>query len=583
MTPNSSSSLFKDFRRLNRLWPFLRPQKSRVFLAASLIPIIAAMQASIPLLFRFTIDEGVVAKNKSTLLMGAAAYIGIIIFEYVIRGGQAIVAASVVHKMILNLRLTLISHILKLNCSYHDKALSGALVTRATSDFDNLSESLNMGVLNSIVDIAVLISVVIGMFLLDWRLALCAVAIFPFIALIVRNFSKSLKSAMLNARKKASELNGFSQECLYGNSTIKLLVGEDSANHKYSKLNIAYRDAQMKSVILDAWMFSILDGIASVTIGIILWLAISNYTNFDNLSAGLIVGFVQAIGQMFEPLKHLGNKIAMLQGAFTAIDRIFGILDQQKFIQGDQSFSITSGRVEFKNVSFAYDEGQQAILNDVSFVAEAGQSIAIVGTTGSGKSTIIKLISKLYDQYQGEILIDNTPLVNIDPHALRKQMAIVPQDIILFDGTLAFNLALGNKDISAETMYNAFEAMGATDFINSLPGKLEFKIREQGSNLSFGQRQVIAFARALVRSPKIIVLDEATSSIDPESERLIQTAVESILKDHTVFIIAHRLSTIEKCSRIIVIERGELVEQGNHSELMHKGARYRELRAQFSN
>jgi ABC-type multidrug transport system fused ATPase/permease subunit len=493
--------------------------------------------------------------------------------------------------MTLRLRSKLLSHVLDLAPSFHDKSMSGALVTRATGDFDNLSESLNMGVLTSIVDIAVLLGCVVGMFILDWRLAMIALVILPLVFAIVQWFSREMKRAMVKARVKIAALNAYTQECFYGHTAIKTLTGEHHAARKYQKLNEEYRDAQMSSVILDAVMFAVLDGGASITLGIALWLIISSHSgSIDDgsllrmgLSAGVIVAFVQYIQQLFEPLKQLGNKIAMLQGAFSSIDRIFGVLAFSDVIAPGEKVDHLNGQVAFEDVSFSYSQGSGTILSHVSFEVPAGSSLALVGATGSGKSTVIKLLTKLYEGYSGSITIDGKNLRTIDGPSLREQMAIVPQDIVLFDGSVSFNISLDRPGVTQAMVEAASRLVGADRFIDHLPKAYDTEIKEQGKNLSHGQRQLIAFARALVTNPKVVILDEATSSIDPDSERAIQDATTAILHDRTVIVIAHRLSTIEQCDQILVIDQGKILEKGTHRDLLSQEGAYARLSRALTN
>ncbi len=579
--------LFNDILGLRALWPYLKNDRHLVIIAALLIPCISAIQTSIPMVLRYTIDHGISEKSEYVLVVGCIVYLVAIIVEYLARSSQSITASIAVHRMTLRLRSKLLSHVLSLKPSFHDKSMSGALVTRATGDFDNLSESLNMGVLTAIVDISVLTGCVIGMFILDWRLAMIAIVILPIVFIAVQWFSREIKRAMVKARVKIAALNAYTQECFYGHSTIKTLSGEKHAAEQYQKLNEEYRDAQMSSVILDAVMFAVLDGGASITLGIALWLIIQSYTSsYDTLSvmhlglsAGMIVAFVQYIQQLFEPLKQLGNKIAMLQGAFSSIDRIFGVLGYNEIIPAGSALEKVMGSVSFSHVSFSYGRDNPPILRDITFSLRAGTSLALVGATGSGKSTIIKLITKLYDGYSGKITVDGQDLPTLDGNSLRQHMAIVPQDIALFDGSINFNIGLDRPGVTADMIKQAGVLVGADRFIMALPKGYDTDIKEQGKNLSHGQRQLIAFARALVTNPRVVILDEATSSIDPESERAIQDATTAILHDRTVIVIAHRLATIEQCHQILVIDRGQIAEQGTHAELLKMGGAYAALSA----
>ncbi len=569
-------------RDLGKLWPWLRQYRHLVLVAVCLVPAISGMQAALPLILRATIDHGIIPGDLHYLAWMGITYLGAIFFEYACRTGQTVTAAWATHQMIRSMRESVIRHVLGLSASFHDRSLSGALVTRATSEFDNLSESLNQGVLTSIVDLAVLAGCMIGMLLLDWRLALTAFVMIPVLILVVRGFSKGLRDSMLSARKHLAALNAYTQECLYGAATIKTLNAAPDAANRYERLNDTYRNAQMRSVVLDAAMFAVLDGFSAMTTGLVLWLAIRHLAPDSlmagTISAGVLVAFVQYVQQMFEPLKQLGNKMAMLQGAFTSIDRIFGLLDTKEIIPGDTTFEMREGNVSFSNVTFAY--GQRDVLQGVTFDLPAGKSLALVGPTGSGKSTIIKLLARLYDGYRGSITIDGVEISGISPTTLRQKVAIVPQDIVLFDGTLRFNISLGRDGVDDHAINRALEAVCASDFITKLPGGLDFHVREQGANLSHGQRQLIVFARALATNPTLIILDEATSSVDPDSERRVQEAIESMLHERTVIVIAHRLSTVARCGQILVIKGGRVLERGSHADLISANGLYRKLHDQ---
>ena len=585
-------ALVKEFSRLHKLWPYLKQEKRLILVALLLIPVISALQVSFPLVLKQTIDRGIIDKNLSALAVGSITYLVIVLLEYLVRAGQSVASALAVHRMIRDLRMKLMAHVLALKCAFHDRSMSGALVTRATGDFDNLSESLNLGVLTSVVDIAVLIGCIGGMFVLDWRLALLALVILPIVWGIVQWFSAGLRASMLRARVEIAALNGFTQEAFYGNATIKLLNAEPAAGRMYDTLNERYRKAQMGSVVLDAMMFSVLDGIASITVGLVLWLAITRVgvTSPDPLgqgiTAGLIVAFVQYVQQLFEPLKQLGNKIAMLQGAFTAIERIFGILDDRQLIRGEQPAQAFAGEVVFENVVYAYDSAKNTpvlpVLRGVSFHLPAGHSLTIVGPTGSGKSTIIKLLTKLYDGYQGRITLDGLDINRLEPTSLRQRIALVPQDIVLFDGDLNFNIGLADPLVSSEKIMATLVELGAEDFVHSLPNGLASEIREQGTNLSHGQRQLIAFARALVKNPSLVILDEATSSVDPVSEAQLQRAIVKLLRGRSVIVIAHRLSTIRQCDQILVLKNGEVAEIGRHETLLAAKGTYHQLNEAFT-
>lgn len=580
---NPFKKLTQDFQGLVRLWPFLKSNRGILFTACFLIPLISLLQMTVPILLRWTVDQGIVAKDQSVLMYGALAYFCVVIVEYGARACQTILTSKAVFRMIRAMRMALVQHILSLSPRYHDKHMSGALVTRATSDFDNLSEALNQGVLNSLVDFAVLIGAVLGLFLLNWKLAIIALVILPLVVLIIVMFSRALKRSMLLARVKIAALNAFTQECLYGQSTVKLLNAQRDSQKRFDKLSIEYRDAQMKSVVVDAILFALLDGVSVITIGLVLWYAVTGEHSSDALSAGVMIAFVQYIQNLFDPLKQLGNKIAMLQGAFTALDRIFAIFDTKDFVEGELGTPLLQGSVRFEDVSFSYQrDGKNPILHHLSFAIEPGRSMAVVGATGSGKSTVVKLLSKMYDGFQGEIKLDGHSIRTMAGRDLRRKIAIVPQDIVIFQESIAFNIGLGDPDIDMRRIEEAARFVGANRFIERLPDGYQTILREGGDDLSQGQRQLLAFARAVARNPSIIILDEATSSVDPVAEGAIQQAIEKLFAGRTLIVIAHRLSTIRKCNSILVLDRGRMVEIGSHSNLMQKRGAYFALHEKLS-
>lgn len=574
---------FNDFRNLKKLWPYARQDKKQFTLAIVLIPVISLVQLAQPLILRHAIDEGVMQKDYLNLRFYAGIFLAFVVSEYLCRGFQSVMTTVAVERMIKRMRVKLCTHLLHMSLQFHHKNLSGILVTRTTSDFDNLSESLTEGTLQSLVDIVVLIGCLVGMISLHPFLGILTSLTLPFVFWLVIWFSKMIKSSLLEARKHLAQLNAYTQECLQGISTIKLLVAEKASKNKYHELNENFRKAQMASVTFDAMLFSILDGIASITIGLILWLILTRLHWDKNLSAGVIVAFVRYAQQIFDPLKQLGQTIALLQGVFTASNRIFGLLDQHEFIDGNQPLERIKGHIEFQNVQFSYPLAKGVPtensfqLKNMNFSIRPGQSLALVGPTGSGKSTIIKLITKQYQGYSGHILIDGLELKELDPFVLRKKIAIVPQDVVLFRGSIAFNISLGHPAVSDAAVKQAATLVGIDPFIQTLSQTYDFLVDEEGSNLSAGQKQLLVFARAIARNPDLVILDEASSSLDPVSEKLVQNAIENIFLQKTAIVIAHRLSTIRHCHKILVIKKGLLAEEGTHEELMQREGEYFKL------
>jgi len=569
-----AAGFFAELRKLSRLWPYIKPYRLLNISALLLVPLVTVIQMLMPIVMYLLIDRGVKLHNSPLITTYAVYYLILAVILYLGQSFQSLLSGMAVQRMIRTLRLTLSRHLLYLPARFHDHNLSGALATRATSDFDSLADSFNKGIINASVDIISLVGSVAGMFLLNWRMALVLAVSLPLVWVIVTLFTRMLKRVLLLARRRLSRLNAYAQECLTGNATVKVLGAERRSSRMYDRYNIEYRDEQMKSVILDSLLYAVIDGFSSVVIGALFWLVLSSLVSVPALTVGLLVAAVAYIKQIFEPLKQLSNKIAMLQGVFTAIDRIFGLLDEDHRIEGEQSVSLVSGEVVFRNVSFHYTGETEKILDNISFTIRPGESLAIVGATGAGKTTIIKLLSKLYDGYVGLITIDGVDLAALNGNALRTGIAFVPQDIALFDGSLRFNIGLGREEYTDAHIEAAALQIGAMDFIRKLPGGLDYRVREQGSNLSQGQRQLIIFSRALVTDPALVILDEATASVDPASEEIIQQATEKLFASRTCIVIAHRLTTIRNCTSILCLEKGRILEQGSHEQLIARRGFY---------
>ncbi|MBI2603647.1 MAG: ABC transporter ATP-binding protein [Deltaproteobacteria bacterium] len=563
--------LLNELKELKKLWPYVRDQRGILILSIFLIPLISVVQLFQPIVLKYAIDDGVMINDITALVYFSGIFLGLILLEYVFRGVQAIGSALVVQRMIRSLRGALSRHLLRQSQHFHHRHLSGVLVTRTTSEFDALSDSLTQGTLQSLVDIVVLLGCIVGMIVLHPFLGVLASLSLPLVLVIVAWFSKKIKHSYLEARKNLAFLNAFTQESLQGVATIKLTGSQGAILRKHKDLSARFRDAQMVSVVFDSFLFSVLDGIASVTIGMILWLIFMRFGADPTLTAGVVVAFVRYVQQIFDPLKQLGQTISTLQGVFTSMDRIFKLMDHSEVIGGERKLANIAGHVEFSDVNFTYPMRKRAAnsadfsLEGINFELKPGESLALVGPTGAGKSTVVKLLTKQYEGYRGHIYIDGRELADLEPFELRKRIAIVPQDIVLFNGTVAFNISLDHPELDREGIVAAANLVGIHEFVTSLPGQYEEWVREDGSNLSLGQRQLIVFARALARNPDLVVLDEATSALDPESERLVQKAIDNIFSRKSVIVIAHRLSTIEHCKKILRFERGkaELVKNFN--------------------
>lgn len=567
----------KGLKQFVRCWPYFRPTRHLVFVAAIMIPVIAGLQALLPALMRYVIDKGISAADAGVVIAGSGWFFAAIAAEYLARASQAYVASKSINHMTYGMRSALIRHVMALSPSFHDQHLSGSLVTRCTSDFDSLNESLSDGLLNASVDIAILVGAIIGLIILSTDIAWRFLLVLPVLWFIVQWFSAQLKATLLHGREKVAILNGFASESLFGLLTIKNLSAERFASERFDIYARDYRRAQIKRVVLEALMFSVIDGLATISIGLTFWLVFIGDSNL--ITAGVLVGGVQYMQKTFEPLKRLSNKIAILQGAFAAFERIFELFDKQHFIEGDSPAPQKPYDITCKDLRFCYREGSEQILKGVDWHLPFGRSCAIVGATGSGKSTLIKVITRMYSGYEGSIDVGGVELSAIEPMGFRQKLSIVPQDIVLFSGTLERNISLGRSGISTEDCLQAAHTVGLAEFISSLPDGLDTPVLEDGKNLSYGQKQLLIFARAIATDPDILVLDEATATIDPETEALIQKALVTISAARTTIIIAHRLQTIKNCDQIIYLKDGIVVEQGNHDQLMSRQGHYAKLHA----
>jgi len=566
----------KDFKNIRDFWNSFSKNKRIAFFAFSLLPLITLTQMFSPLLMKEAIDEGILKGNSQVLFRSALIFLFLLTTEYILYFFQNTSLSLAIHRTICSLRMKLIDHILKQSPSFHDNFLSGRLLTRATNDFDNLVDSLNKGVLGTIIDIAKLLGCILGMWSLNPYLTISIVLLLPSLAFMIRFFSVSIKNALFRVKKEHAKMNSILQESLWGSETIKTLTAQSSVLSTYSQINEKCRRHQTKSVLLDSALFAIIDGISFVTIGFVIWLSLENIEQFELITAGILIAFVQYIQQFFEPIKQFGSRIAMFQNSLTSLDRIFSLLRITPASSGKQLLPKSlQGNLVFRNVSFTYgNKNCHQILDQISFSVQSGQSLAVVGATGSGKSTLIKLLTKQYTNYTGDILIDNNNLMSLDRESYQTRIAYVPQDIVLFQGSIAFNITLQRTAVSEKDMIESAKLVGADSFIEKFPYKYQQTLKEGGKNLSQGERQLIVFARALATKSQFVFLDEATASIDSQSEKIIQDALDKLLRYHTTIIIAHRLSTIKRCHHILVMDMGKIIEEGSHEELYKKNGLY---------
>ena len=474
--------------------------------------------------------------------------------------------------VVYDLRVKLFRHILDFKMAYFDKSSVGRLVTRAVNDMETIASIFSQGLFMIVADLLQMLLVIIVMLVLSWKLSMTIFLVLPFILFATRKFQKSMKVAFNEVRSEVANLNSFVQERLTGMKIVQLFNREGIEYENFEKINEKHKKAWLKTVWYNSIFFPIAELSTSITVGLIVWFGGMNVILEDTeITLGIIFLFIQLSQMLFRPLRQIADKFNTLQMGMVAANRVFKIIDTDSKIpnKGKLSADSLKGNIEFKNIGFSYVKGED-VLKDISFHVKSGEKVAIVGATGSGKTTIVNLLSRFYDTQQGSIEIDKMDIKEIDIFSLRSKIALVLQDVFLFADSLLNNITLWNKTISFDNVISAAKKMGIHDFIMSLPNGYNYNVKERGVMLSQGQRQLISFLRAYLKNPSVLILDEATSSIDSNSEELIQSAILKITENKTSIIIAHRLSTILNSDKILVMDKGVLVESGSHKELIKK-------------
>ncbi len=573
-----------DGRLIHRLWGYMRPFR-RTFVASMLcLPITAALSLLQPYLLKIAIDDYVSVGDTAGLMRVGGLYALTMLGEFTFLYLQYYLTMIVAQRSLAALRVDLATHLQKLPARFFDRNPVGRLVTRMTTDVDVINEMFTAGGLTMLMDGVVLLGIVAIMLAIDWRLALATLTVTPVLALAVNFFRLRARTNYRRIRDRLARLNAYLQEAIAGIAVIQLFARERQSFARFSRLNDHHREAHNAANIYEAALFSMVDAVGSISLALILWYG-GGQIVAGTLAFGTLVAFIEYSQRFFIPIRDFSSKYAVMQSAMSAAERVFELLDRPIEQAGPTSPIVVDrprGRVEFDRVWFAYNDGEH-VVRDVSFTVQPGEKVALVGHTGSGKTTIIKLLNRSYDVDRGRVLVDGIDVRDWDLAALRRCIGVVLQDVFLFSGTIAENLTLGRADVSRQAAVAAAKAVQADLFIRKLPAGYDELVRERGNNLSVGQRQLLSFARALAYDPTILILDEATSSVDMESELLIQDAVERLMADRTALVVAHRLSTIERADRILVMHAGEIRESGRHAELLAQGGLYYRLyRLQFA-
>lgn len=567
-----------DSQLFRRLIKYFKPYKLQIAVATVLTITIAALAAVRPRLTPIAIDDKIANKDIPGLQWIVIILLGTLIVQGVIQYLMAYLTSWIGQKIIYDLRKKVFEHTISLNLKFFDNNPIGRLVTRVTNDIEVLYEVFSSGLVTAFGDIFTIVWILWFMFTLDWRLSLVTLSVLPFLIYATSVFRKKVRKSYSRIRILVAKMNSYIQEHITGISVVQLFVKEKQTIEEFEKINREHTEQNKKSIFYYAVFFPIVELIGAIAVGLIIWYGGAQV--FSNvISVGVIISFIQFTEMFFRPIRDLSEKYNILQTAMASSERIFELLDSKSPIldpQNPKAIENIAGNIEFKNVWFAYNE-EDYVLKNISFDISEGERIAFVGATGAGKSTIINLLCRFYDVSKGFIRLDGTDIREYSQRDLRSNIAIVLQDVFLFTGDIKSNIDLGNDIISNATIDESIRNTGLEDFIDSLPEGIYHKVNERGSTLSVGQKQLISFARALAYNPKILILDEATSSVDTETEILIQDAIKKLIEGRTSIIIAHRLSTIQSCDKIIVMHKGEIKEIGTHQQLLEKQGLYYKL------
>ncbi|WP_299320682.1 ABC transporter ATP-binding protein [uncultured Maribacter sp.] len=573
-----------DTRLFKRLLAYTKPYKITFYGVALAAILLSCFAILTPLIVKKIIDEAIKESNAEMLLYLTIAMLVVLLGQVICQLAFNYYANWLGESVIKDVRISLFKKMLSFKMKYFDNSSLGVLVTRAVADMQRIGEIFSQGFFVIVADLLKMVIAAIVMLFINWKLALIVFALLPIIMYATRWFQKAMKVAFTEVRAEVSNLNSFVQERITGMKIVQLFTREKIESDKFREINEKHKKAWLKTVWYNSIFFPIAEIVSSLTVGLIVWYGgLQNVANISTDIAGTIFAFIMLIDLLFRPLRQIADKFNTLQMGMVAANRVFKILDTDSQIQNVGSFEkeVVNGDIKFDDVHFGYLEDEE-VLHGISFDVKAGETVAIVGATGAGKSTIINLLNRFYEINSGSILVDGVDIKEYNLSSLRTHIAVVLQDVFLFADTIANNISLKNPAISVSDIENAAKAIGVDEFITSLPGGYQYNVKERGSMLSSGQRQLIAFLRAYVSNPSILILDEATSSVDTYSEQLIQSATDKITQGRTSIVIAHRLATIKKADKIIVMDAGNIVETGTHKQLLKKGGYYSNLyEAQF--
>lgn len=566
-----------DSKLLNRLAKYMRPYSRTFWISVILTILLAAVAPALPLLIEHTLDNYILSGKYEGLNSMLALMMFLLVLQTVIRYFHTLMTNTLGQSVIRDIRIQVFDHITNLRLKYFDNTPIGRLITRTISDLETIANIFSEGLIQIIGDLLQLIVILGVMFYTDWKLTLIILIPMPLMIAATYIFKEAMKSAFQGVRLWVANLNTFLQEHISGMAIIQYFAREDQEMRKFETINREHRNAHIRANWYFSIFFPVLEIIVAIATGLLVWYGAKQIIA-DIISPGVVVAFIMYINMIFRPIRELIDKFNTLQMGMVSAERIFDVLDTNEFTPntGTAEPKEIMGAIEFKNVWFAYDD-EKWVLKDVSFKVEPGETLALVGATGAGKSSIISILSRFYEIQKGQILLDGMDIRAYDLSFLRRSISIVLQDVFLFSDSVRNNISLNNPEISMDKIIDASKKVGAYDFIARLPNQFEYSVQERGATLSAGQAQLVSFIRALVHDPKILVLDEATSSIDTETELMIQSAIDNLMDGRTAIVIAHRLSTIQKADKIIVLDKGEIKEMGSHQELLGMDGYYKKL------
>ena len=567
-----------DARLIKRLLKYLKPYRYQIVLSTILLITAMFAQLAGPYLTKIAIDDYIVPGDLRGLFHIVGLYIGILTLQFILQYFQVYIIQLVGQKAMFKIRLAIFSHLENLGLSFFDKNPVGRLVTRVTGDVQALNELFTSGVVAIFGDIILLAGIIGMLFYLNWKLALVLMLVLPAIFIATIIFRTKVRKSFRQIRTRVARLNAFLQEHVSGMWVVQSFAAEKRTFEKFDTINSDLQDNHLKSVLYFAIFFPIVELLGAISLALIVWYGGGQIIQ-GALTLGALVAFIQYTERFFHPIRDLSEKYNILQQAMASSERIFKLLDEKPSITDRETPSelqSVKGGIEFENLWFAYND-EEWVLRDLNLKIEPGERIAVVGATGAGKTSLISLLLRFYEYQKGDVKLDGVSIRDLPVKGYRSNFALVLQEIFMFSGNIARNIRLGNSGITDETIKDVLHTVGADTFVNKLEGGIDYVLMERGSNLSLGQRQLLAFARALASNPKILILDEATSSVDTETEILIQQALEKLLKGRTSIVIAHRLSTIQNSDRIIVMHKGQIKEIGTHNELLKAGGIYYRL------